>query len=341
MRILLVGPGNNKKYGGGFFYSFNRRLMNGFIRAGHFVYPFSDRDTADYAMGVRPLGRRLANQRLVEIAQDLQPDLTILLLSYLITPETVAKIKARVRSVKVGAICIDDIGHDNPAGQFRYLLSQADFGFATTGGETLATFRDAAPVAFIPNPVDASIDVARAYEAQSHDHDVFFACHQPERDQRWQQIDALSRLLPANVRLGLYGRSRERDVKGAAYIAALGASKVGLNLNRRDGDLYASDRMAHFLGNGLALATPRASGYDAVFGEDELAFFDGIEDLAEVIVGLTGDDEAWRGVARAGRRRAMDLMNEVRVAGFVAEMTAGRDVPSDWPFADHIFEQTG
>jgi hypothetical protein len=85
MKILLVGPGNNHKYGGGFYYSFNRRLINGFIRSGHFVYPYSDRDTADYALGFRQIGGGFANKRLIDIARELQPDMLVLLLSYLIT----------------------------------------------------------------------------------------------------------------------------------------------------------------------------------------------------------------------------------------------------------------
>ncbi len=199
MRILLVSPGNNQKYGGGFYYSFHRRLINGFIRNGHFVYPYSDRDTADYAMGIRQVGKWMANSRLVEIAKELQPHLVVLLQSHLVLPETVEKIREAVNGVKVVAISIDDISHPVPAKQFRHLLQNADFGFATTGGETLRNLAEGVTLAFIPNPVDLSVDTEKSFEAAAHDLDTIFAGHQPMVDPRWGFIDELKCKLPEAI----------------------------------------------------------------------------------------------------------------------------------------------
>ncbi|MDX2258884.1 MAG: glycosyltransferase [Hyphomicrobiaceae bacterium] len=340
MRILFVGPGSNQKYGGGFFYATHRRLVAGFTRAGHFVYPYSDRDTADYAFGVRALGRRLANTRLVDIARDLQPDLLVLLLSYLITPDTIRRLREVVPHLKVAAISIDDIGHERPATQFRYLLACADIGFATTGGATLARFATERPVAFIPNPIDVSIDAGEAYATprEERQHDVLFACHQPEVDPRWRFVaDLRQRLADLPLRWGLYGNFIDKPLKGDAYLRALAASAIGLSLNRRDGDLYASDRMAHFLGNGLLLATPRASGYGAHFGDDEMLLFDRLDDLAAGIERALGRGEPWRTMAAAGRRRALATMEATSVCRFIADLTLGRSPAADWPFAAHIF----
>ncbi|MDX2288692.1 MAG: glycosyltransferase [Hyphomicrobiaceae bacterium] len=339
MRILLVSPGNNQKYGGGFFYAFHRRLINGFIRAGHFVYPYSDRDTADYALGVRAIGRRLANRRLIEIAAELKPDLVVLLLSYLIEPETVRRVREVAKGVKVAAICIDDIGHDKPAAQFRFLLQEADVGFATTGGETLARFASLRPVAFIPNPVDTSIDDQRAFAASPVETDIFFACHQPMEDPRWQRVEALrARLTGRGRRFGLHGNFAT-PLTGDRFVAALGRAAIGLNLNRRDGDLYASDRMAQFLGNGLLLATRRASGYDAVFSDDEMLFFDDTDDLAVGIERVLAAGEPWRAMARAGREKALRLMNETVVCRFIVDFAMAGRAPSDWAFTKHMVDR--
>ncbi|MCH9807806.1 MAG: glycosyltransferase [Alphaproteobacteria bacterium] len=340
MRILLVSPGNNQKYGGGFYYSFHRRLMNGFIRNGHFVYPFSDRDTADYALGVRRFGKWMANKRLVEIASELQPRLLVLLQCHLIEPETVQQVRENVPGVKVAAISIDDISHPTPAGQFRHLLQNADFGFATTGGETLRAMAGDKPLAFIPNPVDLSIDTERTFEAVEHEFDMIFAGHQPMVDVRWGLIEELRRRLPDDMRIGLFGKRQERQLSGARYVTALGRTKIGLNLNRRDGDLYASDRMAQLIGNGLLLATHRASGYGEIFGEDEMLFFDGVEDLAESIKQVLGGDDAWREMAEKGWERAKVTMNERLVAKFILGIANGDSLPADWVFGDHVFNSS-
>ena len=337
MRILLVSPGNNRKYGGGFYYAFHRKLMNGFIRNGHFVYQYSDRDTADYAMGLRQLGARLANKRLIEIAAELKPSLLVLLQSHMVTPQTVRIIRKVAPGVRTAAISIDDISDATPAGQFRHLLQEADFGFATTGGRTLESFGQQRPMAFIPNPVDLSIDAQTAFDAKTHKYDLIFAGHQPMIDPRWAFIRDVADRLPTPTRCGIFGRRQQRQLSGSAYVDALGASKIGLNLNRRDGDLYASDRMAQLLGNGLLLATHRASGYDQVFADDEMLFYTGVDDLAAGIERVLGAGEPWREMARAGRQKAIATMSETVVARFMVDMIVGASPPSDWAFTDHVF----
>ncbi len=337
MRILLVSPGNNQKYGGGFYYALHRRLLNGFVRAGHCVFTYSDRDTADYALGIRKLGRWMANRRLVDIAAGYKPELLVLMQSHMIDPRTVAQVRKVAPGVKVAAINIDDISHPTPAGQFRHLLAGADFGFATTGGETLRAFTGPSTVAFIPNPVDASMDTGRAFAAGRHDYDLFFSGHQPAVDRRWAFIDDLTGRLPDSVRTGIFGRHQERAIAGADYIATLSASRIGLNLNRRDGDLYASDRMAHLLGNGLLLATHADSGYAAHFGDDEMIFYRDAADLAGHIEEALADDRGWRARAKAGYEKARVTMSETLVARFIVALAFGESLPAEWRFTDHIF----
>jgi len=340
MRILMVGPGNNGKYGGAFYYAFHRRLMNGFVRAGHFVFAFSDRDTADYALGVRALGRHLANKRLIEVAKELQPDVLLFLQSDLISPQSVETIRRLVSGIKVGTISIDDIGHPRPAEQFRRLLCCSDYGFATTGGGLLQSFASLAPVAFVPNPVDLSIDTNVSYERVRHDYDYFFAGHQPEVDKRWEMIRELKRCLGDRARPlvgGIFGKSQRQSLSGAAYVKALGRAKVGLNFNRRDGDLYASDRMAQYLGNGLLLASARRGGFDKVFDEEEMLFFDTMNDLAQGLERVLHDDKLWRVMARAGREKALKTMRDTVVADFILGMLMGEGAKEGWSFSSHVF----
>ena len=107
MRILLVGPGSNRKFGDRFYYSFSRRLLNGFVRNGHFVLHVSDRDLADYALGLRSIGAIYANRRLREIAASLQPDLLVLVHADLVTDETVAAVRKVSPATKVAVAEFD------------------------------------------------------------------------------------------------------------------------------------------------------------------------------------------------------------------------------------------
>jgi hypothetical protein len=113
---------------------------------------------------------------------------------------------------------------------------------------------------------------------------------------------------------------------------------VGLNVNRYEGDLYASDRLAQYLGNGLLVASRRCSGYSQYFGDDEMIFFDGAPDLGEQIERVVADDRRWRLMAERGRAKAISLMSETRVADFIVRMTIGLGPSKDWPFPNHIFQ---
>ena len=343
MRILTVSPGNNGKYGGKFFYSFHRRLINGFVRAGHFVFPFSDRDTADYAFGLRPLGRAFANRRLLEVARDLQPNVLVFLQSDLIFAQTITDIRRIVPGIKVATISIDDIGDPRPRAQFLRLLGSSDVGFATTGGELLKDCSGVQTVAFIPNLVDVSIDTEVSYENAAHDYDYFFAGHQPLVDPRWAFIDDLGVRLGErsfNLNGGIFGRARESSLSGYDYIRALGRAKVGLNLNRRIGGLYASDRMVQFLGNGLLLASSRGSGFETLFSDDEMLFYQTTDELAGELERVLGDDKVWREMARAGRAKAIATMRETVVAEFILDMLNGEGPCDSWAFSSHVFQAT-
>ena len=205
----------------------------------------------------------------------------------------------------------------------------------------MQSFASLSPVAFVPNPVDLSIDTNVSYERVRHDYDYFFAGHQPEVDTRWDMIRELKRCLGDRARPlvgGIFGKSRRHSLSGAAYVKALGRAKVGLNFNRRDGDLYASDRMAQYLGNGLLLASARACGFDKVFDEEEMLFYDSMEDLARGLERVLFDDKLWRVMARGGREKALATMRETVVAEFILCMLMGEGPKESWAFSSHIFE---
>jgi hypothetical protein len=108
---------------------------------------------------------------------------------------------------------------------------------------------------------------------------------------------------------------------------------IGLNLSRRDDVfLYSSDRFAQMVGNGVAVLVERATGYDTLFGEDELAFFSSIEELIDQVRRLTSDPAAWQKLAKAGRERYHALFNEQIVARYVVDVASGTLDISAYPW---------
>jgi glycosyltransferase involved in cell wall biosynthesis len=318
------------------FYCFANRLANGFVRNGHLALTFNDRDSRHQALNIRPAAAWLANRRLVKLARDLQPDLLCLHHCDLISSATVRRIRKEVPRCRIAVVYYDTLHVEKSARRFRRFLEVADFGFATTAGPTLAQFSGTAPVAYIPNPIDLSIDNARAYAVGDKATDVFCACGTDGASERWMLIDELRRLKP-DLRYSLHARNKMGRVSGDAYYALIEQAKAGLNLNAQEGDLYASDRMAQYLGNGLLLATARASGFDRYFADDEMIFFDDAAELGEKLEWALGDDERWRGMARKARARATEFMCGERVTDFIMRMTMGQPIPSGGRFSDHVF----
>lgn len=348
-RVLIVGPTPSFKpsYGpwvsrrsGLMFYCFGYRLANGFVRNGHFVLTMNDRDSRKMMLGSSWVGGWHANRHLLLLADELRPDLLLLHHCDLISPDTILRVKEMLPNCRVAVVYYDDLLHPKSAQRFRRFLTDADFGFATTGGRTLAQFSDGCPVAFIPNAMDLSIDNASAFGTAHKSADVFCAIGINSETNRWDLVDQLTRLKP-DLRYALYGRDKKSRLLGDAYYRAIKQSKVGLNLNRCDGDLYASDRMAQYLGNGLLLATPRRSGYETCFNDDEMIFFDDVTELGEKIEWAVGDDQRWRKMAERARSKATRTMGGELVAEFIMRMTFGEGPPKGWQFPNEIYGVPG
>ena len=344
-RVLIVGPTYTFKpsrepfvssRAGLMFYAVAPRLANGFVRNGHFVFSLNDRDSRKQAMGLRMAGSLLANWRLLHVARELQPDLLCVQHCDLISSDTVRRIKEMLPHCRVAVVFYDNIFSQKQAVRLRRFLEFADFGFVTTGGPTLAAFADACPVAFIPNPMDVSIDNASAFAVADKSFDVFCACGHGGPADRWALIDKLRQLRP-EFRYALYGRDKRDPLLGDGYYQAIEQSKIGLNLNREERDLYASDRMAHYLGNGLLLATSRQSGYQRYFEDDEMLFFDNAAELGDKVAWAVSDERRWRAMAERARAKAAVLMDGSMVTDFILRMTFGQEPPPGWAFAEHIY----
>lgn len=330
MRILLVGPGTNFKFGSRFYYSYVRRLLNGFVRNGHFVLQFSDRDHADYALGLRAVGRHMANRRLIEMATSLDPHLVCLVHAELITTETIATLQRLLPDCRVAWVDFDPLTNPRFAERLDRRLDVVDCAFTTCGGALLHRVARGRRAYFIPNPVDTAMDDERAFDSTATDADVFFCCGDAVTATQWSRALALREAAP-ELCYSFHGTATGRGLWGHAHMVTMARARIGLNLNKHEGGLYASDRMAQYLGNGLLLATDRASGYQAYFSDDEMIFYTGIPELADACRRAARDD-AWRERARRGRDKALAIMSNALVAEFILRTSRGDAPPDAWVF---------
>jgi hypothetical protein len=238
---------------------------------------------------------------------------------------------------------VDPVFEPDNIARIRSKLDVVDATLVSTAGEALAPLRRRGMMlGFLPNPVDFSIESARADLDADPPFDLFYACGHPRSPPRhlfgrdWDMDDFFRQLrgqVPG-LRAFVAGIEGQPTIAGGPYQDALGRCAAGLNASRRqDWLLYSSDRLAHMVGNGLAVLMDRGSGYGTLFGEDQMLFFATMEELAAQIRRVMADG-AWRqAVASAGRARYHALFNETVIARYVVDVAFDAHDPAryEWP----------
>jgi len=342
MRVLYVGNFNEKS-DGAHFYDSNRKLANGFTRNGHQVYQFSDRDIARSSSWFesRKFGIIPANIRLLETAKQFSPDLVVIGHSQQIFTRTLKQIKKAVPHVKIAVINVDAIWQPENVEKIMARADVADATFVTTAGAGLDQFaRKNNVVSFFPNVVDKSIDIYRAFENEAPTCRLFYGMGNAAADsERFRVANQLLDAFPegeVDIR-GIHGR---RGISGITYMNRLATSRMGLNLSRQEGldePLYSSDRMAQYMGNGLLTLIHRRVGFDQIFKEDEMAFYEDFDDLIKKVTYFNAHDDEAREIAENGWRRSFEIFNEQLVAKYITEVTFREPLSEDyqWPTKLH------
>jgi hypothetical protein len=331
------------------------KLSNGWIRAGHHVINFSDRDIARWTgfLGIRQSGVSKANKLLIEACKNFQPDVVAFGHADTISPDTLLAIRSLLPHVKMLQWNVDwmvPTGHalstdPTAANNRKKLLAKQEFldaTFITTAGpvlKELSTSRHTA--AFMPNPVDPSIERGRNFEIDTLPYDIFFPSNSAD-DRRfhagkWRAMgDFTSDMQKALPELSFLtpGINGMPKVFGPSYQNAICQCRMGLNISRRnDAYLYSSDRLAHLIGNGLAVCIDRATSYADIFSDDEMIFYASEQELFMRLVTLRQNDEERKRIAKNGWQRYGFLFDSRVIGQYMLDVVYGEHNPAkySWP----------
>lgn len=316
------------------------RINNGFIRDNHEVFWFSDRDVARYSslFGSRKTGARACNRKFIEVCRNFEPELIALCSADIIRPETLVEARRILPNVAILQYYIDPLFIPENDSNVRSKARVVDWTFVTTAGPVLQRIAEAgSQVAFMPNPVDSSIDVHRCHDHDELPLDVFFAGHlsgwsDPE-DLRARACGLIQARLP-EARCAVFGQGFGKPLYGAAFIRTLGQAKIGLNFSQRTAAagsgpggelyLYSSDRIALYQGNGLLVFSTRAFSLGELYGPDALVEVEGSDDFIGKLRYYLEHDAERRKVAATGYALAHREFNERLVARYLVEATLGQ-----------------
>ncbi|MAU59632.1 MAG: hypothetical protein CMI62_02755 [Parvibaculum sp.] len=340
MRIVLVGNFNEKRAGANF-YATVRKLANGFVRNGHQVMSFSDRDVAREASkwGIGRAGDSHANERLIELCANFRPDLLVLFHADKIANETVRELRRRLPALRVCVVNIDALFLPENVARIHRFAEVADMTFITTAGERLREF--ATPthsLSYIPNPADPSVETLQCFA--ENDQPADFLCTvgaETSTTPRGKFLREIEKRVP-EARYAYYGLEERASLQGMDYFDAIASARMGLNLNREEGyPLYSSDRLAQYAGNGLLVFVARSTGYDEIFSDEEFAFYRDIDELAEKLRFFLKNDGERQRIARNGHERYHTFFSERLVARYIEDVMEGRPLSGSyaWPTEIH------
>jgi hypothetical protein len=320
-----------------------RKLTLAATRADHLVVEYSDRAVARMGapFGLRRFGTAWANRRFLQCVDELKPDLIFLSFADRIRNASLKEARRLSPGVVIVEVNIDPIDTIKNQRRLGMRRDTVDALFATTAEPALAAaIGSGAFAAFMPNPVDRAIESGRGFEASGPRFDLLFPAHDDRPREiggsRLRPSDAVRRLESAapSLRLSTPGVAGQPEVAGVNYFNALQSARMGWSLSRRASlPLYASDRMAHMFGWGLAVFVDAQSGFQRFYSPDEAVFYRGIDDLAYMAVQLSADDDRARSIARKGWEKTWALFESGRVFGYILDQLfdEGGAKGYEWP----------
>jgi len=333
LRILHI-TNFNERLDGRLFFNTGRRINNGFIRLGHSVLGFSDRDIQKYYKSFGDLkGAKTLNDKLKKTCYNYKPDLIILGHADLISAEQISELREDYPNTRFGQWFLDPLnkkGPDYERNKKRIIdkIDVVDASFLTTSPDALDFIKNKQSF-YIPNPSDSSFEILNNFQ-NSCNVDVFFALsHGVHRgvlksgktDDRITFLDKLVSNTP-DVKFDIYGIKKIQPIWADHYFKTIQNAKMGLNLSRGDAiKYYSSDRITQIIGNGLVCLIDEKTQYNNFFNSKEMVFYKNLSDLSEKIMKVAKDEKLRKSIGRLGKLKYMKYFNSDLVAQFIINKT--------------------
>lgn len=350
MRILNVGtfnwitPRSRHSVELGRF-DIHQKLTYAATRAGHLVVEFADRAIAkrEAPLGIRALGQKAVDRRFLQMCDEFRPDIIFLHFADLVSNEAVTAARKLAPGVRIADVNIDPVGPEKNERRLSMRRDVADAVFVTTAGDPIKRFGGARSFsAFMPNPVDRSVETGRGWERSDQSIDLLLPLGNDGPRAIGDDVAAPSQALAAvretapALKIHTPGLGAPR-VGGVRYLDMLNDAKMGWALSRHnDQPFYASDRMAHMTGFGLLTFLDRKAGFSAIYAEEEIAFYGNLEEFVAKARGFAADDALRRETAKRGWEKTWAVFESGRVLGYLLAQLHDQDVSAyEWPVDRH------
>ena len=324
LKILHLSNFGTRLYHRLYFISIAKKLTNGFIRLGHDVTNLSDRDIIRFNRQISSkTGIDYLNNLFFESVENYNPDLILLGHSDNIYAKTLDKIRQINKKVQIAQWFEDNLalsGPDPISNQKRLLQYEPyiDHNFITTHPSVLPFLNNKKNYSYLPIPVDKNIEKLNVYNSTEPIYDLFFTMShgvnrgvlkQNKKDERDSFIEKLIQKNP-NIIFDIYGYDNRQPIWSEDFYRTITQAKMGLNLSRTNSvKYYTSNRISSLIGNGLMTFIDKKTQLDDFFNQDEVVFYNNINDLSEKLNYFKTNDKLRKKIAKNGQLKYFNYFN--------------------------------
>ena len=328
------------------------KINNGFIRNGHNVCTFSDRDMSRMNLINKLNNNKNLNKYLIETFKNFFPDLVVLGHADKIHQETLNEFRAINKNIKIIEWNVDNYFLDNTELKLKSRSHLIDAYFITNADEAIIScLNENNSISFFPNIFDKSIENLRIYENYSYDYDVFYALsygvgsgkikHSKSDYQREAFLDYITKNYP-EIKTNFYGYLGKQPVWGNEFEKELNKSPISLNLSRKPYlKFYSSDRLSQYLGNGSCILIDVNSKLDELFTNEEAIFFDSndLTSLGKKLNDALENIDNVRAIAKKGWERGHKDYNEKIITNYFIDIAFNGKATQEYSWPLHTFKK--
>ena len=319
--------------------SLGKKFTNGFIRNNHDVLEISDRDYLKNNKTFNLIPNRINFQRyLIETCKNYNPDLLFFGHTKNIDLNTIDEIKSYNKNLIISQWNEDPVMPSleyskQNISNINLYSNFVDHNFITTHPSIIKNKVNSKNFHFFFVPVDKNIECFEVYKMNPRK-DLFYAMsHGVNRailkegieDSRVKFLDKLVKKIP-NIKYDFYGFSNKQPIWGNNFNKNIINSKMGLNLSRgRPTKYYSSNRIASIIGNGLLTFIDKRVHMSDFFNNNEIIFYDNINDLSDKIKFYSLNDRLRKKIAENGKKKYFQLFNEKKITKYLVDKSLGSD----------------
>ena len=334
LRIMHVTNFAERHDGRLYFVSIGQKISNGFIRSGHSVLNYSDRDMMRIGRGFPDyIGKKNLNKKLISAVKNYNPHLVLFGHADLIHRSTLEIIKSYNKNLKVAQWFEDPLIANGPDYEKNKekVLGKVDFidhSFLTTSPDDLEFKLNGSIFHYMPIPADKSVERLKNFENKNTIYDVFFAMsHGVNRgvlkfgktDEREEFINKLVKN-NTNIKFDLYGLNGRQPIWAEEFFQILARSRMALNLSRGEPKkYYSSNRIASLLGNGLLTFIDKKTKLNDFFTDKEIVCYKDLNDLSEKIQKYSTDDVMRKKIAKNGWKKYHSFFSSQKIADYIID----------------------